>query len=319
MDAEKRSDIVRLQQRFPALTTSEARLLLEASNWNFTRALAAAEAKEAERKKGGPEKYFVGGGAGGSGQEVLAAPSESQDATNLIENLFTKAKQEQSGEDAAREDVDAFYGKGRRLGHTTNSSPFIAAAVRQQRNVTLAIYANGYTIDDGPLQPSTTPEAKAFFAEMERGFVPATLAAKYPDCDLDVKLRDCQSQTYTPPAYAAFNGAGHRLATAGAAAPAAGGAASFDATRVVTLDEAAADVTNLRIVNTQGQTTQVKVNATRHTVEDVYALAHTVQPDLARFELVVRDVPPRKLDEAVRQKTVEEAKLKRAVLSIKPL
>lgn len=36
--------------------------------------------------------------------------------------------------------------------------------------------------------------------------------------------------------------------------------------------------TSIRIVTTHGKQSEVKLNAQRHTVEDLYYLAHTIQP-----------------------------------------
>lgn len=354
MDGEKVSSINQLRTRFPALSFSEARALLEKHNWNVI--IAGAEAEQVEKKKtagGGGENYFVGGGDKGSGQQVMAPPGEGNgrkggprgdsapDAGgvhSLIDNIFQKAKEEgaKQGEEGDGE-PRAFYGRGQRLGYTANPSPYIASTLRAEKTVSVTVYRNGFQLNDDVFIPLESDEGRQFLDAMDKGYVPAPLAARYPNTDLSVNLRDCLQVDYTPPAYSAFQGQGHRLSSpsgpgatantttnataAGAAAGSSGGAVgetSYDPARPFAVHDDE-DKSFVVLLNTRGERKQFEVNPGRHTVEDLYSLAHGYQPEVARFVLVERGMPPRRMEAAMRPLTIAAAKLARAVLAIQQL
>ncbi|KPI85727.1 hypothetical protein ABL78_5214 [Leptomonas seymouri] len=334
MDGEKVSSINQLRTRFPALSFSEARALLEKHNWNVIIAGAEAEQIEKKRTASGGETYFVGGGDKGSGQQVMAPSGEGNNSKgsrpsaegesavhSLIDNIFQKAKEEGGSGDEPR----AFYGRGQRLGYTANPSPYIASTLRAEKTVSVTVYRNGFQVDDAAFIPLESDEGRQFLEAMDKGFVPAPLAAKYPNTDLIVNLRDCLQVDYTPPAYTAFQGQGHRLATSASACADPGSQSSntsadtsYDASRTFEF-HADEEKSFVVLLNTRGERKQFEVNPARHTVEDVYHLAHTYQPEVARFILVERGMPPRRLEAAMRPLTIAAAKLARAVLAIQQL
>ncbi|KAG5504916.1 hypothetical protein JKF63_04362 [Porcisia hertigi] len=347
MDGEKLSSINQLRTRFPALSVSDARALLERHNWNVAIAGADAERDERQRAKAGAANYFVGGGTKGSGQQVMAPPGESDGSQSgsggmhsLIDSIFRKAQEEGAkegegagGTGAESSEPRAFYGRGQRLGFTSHPSPYIASTLRAERTVCVTVYRNGFEVDNDMFVPLDSEEGRQFVLAMDKGFVPRSLAAKYPNTDLTVNLRDCLQETYTPPAYTAFHGQGHRLATqssapASSATPTDPSAAataatesntpSYDACRTVEVhsDETTSFVV---ILNTRGERQQVQVNPERHTVEDLYHLAHMYQPELVHFVLVERGMPPRRLENSMRSLTIAQAKLSRAVVALQQL
>lgn len=337
MDGEKLHSINQLRTRFPALSVSDARALLERHNWNVTIAGADAGRSERERAKSGASNYFVGGGDKGSGQQVVAPPSERGDAgaggaegvQSMIDSIFRKAQEEGAKEDGADSaDPRAFYGRGQRLGYTANPSPYIASTLRAERTVCITVYRNGFEVDNDIFVPLDSDEGRAFVEALDKGFVPTSLASRYPNTGLTVNLRDCLQVDYAPPAYTAFQGQGHRLAAPAAPAasaslsstsPAPGQqATSYDAARTVEVNEAE-ETSFVMLLSTRGERRQVRVNPARHTVEDLYSLAHAYQPDLARFVLVERGMPPRRLEAATRSQTIAEAKLARAVVALQQL
>lgn len=342
MDGEKVRSVNQLRTRFPALSFSEARALLEKHNWNVVIAGAEAERLEETRTAGGGrggESYFVGGGDKGSGQQVMAAPGEGGapkgprsgpagegGVHSLIDDIFQKAKEEGAKGDEDGSGPRAFYGRGRRLGYTANPSPYIASTLRAEKTVSVTVYRNGFEVDDDVFIPLESDEGRQFLEAMDKGLVPASLAAKYPDTDLSVNLRDCLQVDYTPPAYTAFQGQGHRLAAPAAASAAAsaspsnnsGGNTSYDPSRTFELHDDE-EKSFVLLLNTRGERRQFEVNPGRHTVEDLYSLAHAYQPEVPRFILVERGVPPRRMEAAMRPLTIAAAKLTRAVVAIQQL
>lgn len=342
MDGEKLGTIHQLRNRFPALSVSEARSLLETHNWNLVIATAAAEQREKQKSSASADKYFVGGGAKGSGQQVIAPGEGAQPhggdgegIESVINNIFRKAAEEGKKENAEDSDTGGrvFFGRGQRLGYTANPSPFIASTVREERTICITIYHNGFEVEDQFFIPLDSEEGRGFVEAMDKGYVPASLASRYPNTDLTVNLRDCLQIDYTPPAYTAFQGEGHRLTSTSAAAassssavggasPTTSGSASatpcYNDSRVVELSDGA-ESSFVVLVNTRGERQQVAVNPSLHTVEDLYTLAHRYQPSLSNFVLVVRDMPPRRLEATTRSQTIEAAKLKRCVVALQQL
>ncbi|KAK7196508.1 SEP domain containing protein [Novymonas esmeraldas] len=347
MDGEKLTSINQLRTRFPALSLSDARALLERHNWNVVIAGADAEHAERQRAKAGASHYFVGGGDRGSGQQVMAPPGEragnsggragdhhhdddEEDTRSLIDKVFRKAQEEGSsdGADGAHADGSeprAFYGRGQRLGYTANPSPYVASTLRAERSVCVTAYRNGFEVDSDVFVPLNSDEGRQFLEAMDKGFVPPSLATRYPNADLKVLLRDCLQVDYTPPAYTAFQGHGQRLTapsqsatTSTTAATAAAGTPSYDPSRNVEV-RAEEPTSFVVLLNTRGERRQVQVNPDRHTVEDLYSLAHAYQPDLDHFVLVERGMPPRRLEASSRPQTLAQAKLARAVVAIQQL
>ncbi|PWV16545.1 hypothetical protein C3747_22g369 [Trypanosoma cruzi] len=268
-------------------------------------------AKKAEGKKM-TEKYFVGGGSS-SGQEVLGGDGG---VDNVIESLFDKARQ-QLGEEGA--EAQFFFGRGRRLGHTTSESPFIESTLKPRREIVLTVYRDSYRVDDGPRMPKESEEGMAFFKALEAGVVPEGIAAIYPNTSISVRLVDCTQQD-APPTFLPFAGEGHRLdSNTSTTAPAASSVAKTgtDATPVDMGDNFELhedeEVTKLAIVNLIGERKEFRVNPNRHTVGDVFFLAaRHAQPGALAFQLIARDVPPRPLTD--RSLTIDVANLRNATV-----
>jgi UBX domain-containing protein 1 len=81
-------------------------------------------------------------------------------------------------------------------------------------NITIALYRNGFVVNDGPLRDLTSPESKAFLAALERGDLPPELRSTANPGVVDVQLMDKRQQDYTSPpqpAYVAYSGEGSRI------------------------------------------------------------------------------------------------------------
>lgn len=313
MDPVKKNVADALQRQFSHLTLAEAYAILERHKFDMNAAARECTATFAPTAGDSGVLYEMPATAG-------ARPAVDGHVQSTMDQLFQQGGSDGGG---GADDGQAFFGSGRRLGYTKASSPVIPATVRQQRALRVAVYKNEIRVDAGNETPVTviplaTPEAAEFMASLKVGAVPSTLEALYPNCDLTVELQDRMDKVYAPPArqFAAFADEGRRLGTdTGAAGPASG--PCYDPSRVFQLDDAM-DTTVVRVVNTKGGQTEVKVNPTAHTVEDLYVLAHRTEPARGQFLLEVRDVPPRKLGPETRHMTIEAAKLKRAVVVMRP-
>lgn len=280
------------------------------------------------------QEYYVGGGS--SGQAVVepaprggaglrgglphnavrgASEASSDDSSDdgrpaAVKSLFNKARENgavEAGADAARNQTVAFSGHGRRLGHTEGPSPAIAPVVRNERSVKISFYKNGFTVDDEPnLRPMDGEAEKEFLDTLNRGFIPREISQRYPGVGISVVLADHSEEAFTPPAYVAFSGSGHRLAapsnpaaTANATPTAAPSQSTSATVRPFEVkdDEPTGKILLLTPDNRRIERT---VNPDRHTVGDVrYGVLRDVIPGIVpdRVELLLRNVPPRPLSD----------------------
>ncbi|AAZ12290.1 hypothetical protein, conserved [Trypanosoma brucei brucei TREU927] len=272
--------------------------------------------KDTDKKKG--VSYFVGGGPS-SGQQV-DAPADSSSVKGMIDSLFRSAPVAAS--DGRSTAPQAFYGYGRRLGHTQANSPFISPTALQERTVNVRVYRDGYTIDDGPLLSMDSPESVEFFESVREGIVPARLTAMYPITKISLRLIDCMHLDCKSDVR--FPGTGRRLdeGTSGGASKAEvnaemGAVALPVDARPFEFHEGE-EQAKIAIVNLFGERKEFKVNPKRHTVADVYGLAAAyANVHLGAFKLVVRDVPPRQLSDE--SKTVDEARLSNCTVIVRTL
>ncbi|CCW61923.1 unnamed protein product [Phytomonas sp. EM1] len=315
-----------LQDLFPQLSAAQARNILVNHKWDLESSLEDAEsfAAKASNERPKTENYCVGRDDRRSTQQDDAshtntsAPDNCDDVGKLLESLFSQVSGGYDDKDKGSAPLNAFYGRGRRLGHTEQPSPYIASTLRQRRDVSITLYRNGIFVDNGIFITMNSPEGKEFLEAMRQGYIPSSLQSHYPDCELNVTLLDHLELDYKPASLTAFKGEGHRLTTDEGKTSTSGERLSFDTSRNFHF-EPSEDASFICILNTQGERREFKVNPSRHTVEDVYYLAHSLQPDLERFVLVVRSMPPYKLENLTRSQTIEEAKLCRAVVTIRPL
>lgn len=304
---EQRDTVNRLISSFPSLSVSDARQLLVRSGWNLSAATQLAQEEEAKKlKRDGKTNYYAG-----DGQVTLGREPQEKDPKALLDELFKKAQEPP----AAGEDGDgsrAFFGEGRRLGHTANPSPPVASTLRAHRDSVLEVYSNGFVLENGDFIEMDSAEGREGMKEMNQGFVPSFLRRLFPNADLSVTLHDKSGVSYTPPAHVPFRGEGRRLcASSGAAVP----PTAVQAKPFVFREEEPSSF--ILLVSSKGERKEFKVNPERHTVGDVYGLAHALEPDLPAFTLLVRELPPRKLDVAQqRDETLAQAKLTRAVIAI---
>nr|CCC91350.1 unnamed protein product [Trypanosoma congolense IL3000] len=149
---------------------------------------------------------FVGGGPS-SGQEVTAVV-DKDNVDRTIESLFERARVVVPGKDVSN--VQAFYGYGRRIGHTSDTSLFISPVVREQRTVNIYVYRDGYIIDNGPLFDKQGKDSAEFFNAIAQGYIPGRLEAMYPETDISVRLTDYTDVDYKD-ARESFPGCGKRL------------------------------------------------------------------------------------------------------------
>ena len=178
----------------------------------------------------------------------------------------------------------------------------------------ITMYANGFTIDDGPFRPLDDPENQAFIKDVGRGLIPRELEAGAKNGAFNLELVDKRGDEYTPPSYVAFSGGGHSLGTS---APAAAGAqagvlGAGEEAPPPAVDEAQ-PTTTLQIRLANGKRIRAKVNLT-HTLRHVDALIRQEGGGGAPYHLL-GGYPPKQLNDL--DASIEDAGLKGAALTQK--
>ena len=193
-------------------------------------------------------------------------------------------------------------------GQTLNGASVQGAAVpKPPTEHTITFYANGFTVDDGPLRAADDPENAAFLSAVNRGMMPSELMGEDGNADGDVHLIDKSGEPYKPPpaTLKPFGGAGRSMREEAAAegGSSSGAAAASTEAAELTLDPSA-PTTTLQVRMADGSRKIVKANHT-HTVLQLRSHIATFCPGTA-FTLK-GGFPPKPLtDEGL---TLAEAKL----------
>uniref|UniRef100_A0A914WP68 NSFL1 cofactor p47 n=1 Tax=Plectus sambesii TaxID=2011161 RepID=A0A914WP68_9BILA len=298
------------------------------------------ESEEDERKKG--QNFFVGGSER-SGQEVVGPPRRDPDE-DMTNKLFEAARAhgaEPVASDSvgssmnARGSVVHFHGGGYRLGDTVVPSAKVdgnaASAATDdeppQQNVTLMMWQDGFSIDEGPLRRFDDPANRAFLENIMQGQIPLELVRMYPGQEIDLKI-ERKSQPYKAPKPKPFSGGGLRLgglvpqvvdsnpppAAAAAASSAVNESAVTEAQSAVELKDGE-PVTQLQIRLQSGQRLVGKFNHS-HTIADVRSFIVAARPELAYQPFQLMTNFPNKVIEDESQ-TLTAAGLINAVVSLK--
>ena len=198
-------------------------------------------------------------------------------------NFFTGRAQTLGGDDAPSEVVE-----------DPQADPYPTRQRQQSRvNRTLHLWADGISIDDGPLLRFDDPANQHIMAEINQGRAPKALLDVTPEQEVDLNLEPHRGENYVAPKkkYQPFGGQGQRL---GSPTPALATSSSSSTAPPTTQQQpasataAAAGTTEMTIDDSQ-PTLQLQIRLgdgtrlssrfnTTHTVGDVYAFVDRASP-----------------------------------------
>jgi UBX domain-containing protein 1 len=125
--------------------------------------------------------------------------------------------------DEKKKKTNDFYAGGQASGLAV-SSPDVEGIVskaskeskseKNEVSVSITLYANGFSVNDGPFRNYTDPENQTFMAQLNQGRVPQELLSITRGRPTAVSLQDKRSETYVPPpppSYVAFSGGGQSV------------------------------------------------------------------------------------------------------------
>lgn len=173
---------------------------------------------------------FYAGGSQHSGQQILGPPRKNP-IKDYVSEVFRQAQggnAEQfdpsegpsSGEQTAR----SFAGTGYRLGQTDDDHVAIPSTSSSRKKqdecdtVTVRVFRQGFTVDDGDLRPYEDPRNREFFESITHNEIPAELR-KQGRTMVHVNVEDHLSEDFVKraPKFKTFQGSGNTL---GSPAPA---------------------------------------------------------------------------------------------------
>lgn len=296
-------------------------------------------------RRGGPSG-LPGRGGGGDGDAGGNGDGEGEGEGDLSEAIFERARQRGPLTDAERDEFHGpqnFTGAGYRLGNTGAGSGAGAGAgasagagaglgalgaagadgstapsapdVIGRRNVTrtLTFFANGFTVDEGPLRAFDDPANAAFLEDIKRGFVPKEMEEPGVG-NVSINLVDRKGEEYVPPkpVLVPFSGGGNRLgAEASTAAPTASSAPNASAAAAsVSVDESR-PVASIQIRLSDGSRLVARLNED-HTVQNLREFVSASRPSVPATFTLATTFPRKKLDDP--SQTIKEAGLNGAVV-----
>ncbi|TKA83589.1 hypothetical protein B0A55_00393 [Friedmanniomyces simplex] len=244
-----------------------------------------------------PRDLFAGGEKSGL---AVQDPSKQGGPMDHFKNIMNQARQNRSrpggDEEAAPAGNANFRGPAQTLGGDDAPSRVIgepAAATPGRQSLprverTLHLWADGVSIDDGPLYRFDDPANADMLAQINQGRAPLSLLNVLPDQEVDLNLAPHKEENYVKPKsqYKPFGGSGQRLgsptpgpspaassssstttrqpAPAAAAAPSSSASSSTE----MPVDQATPTV-QLEIRLGDGTQLRSRFNTT-HTIGDVY-------------------------------------------------
>jgi UBX domain-containing protein 1 len=258
--------------------------------------------EDSEEEDDKPQDMFAGGEKSGL---AVQNPGQSGGPTDHFKNIMKQAQANRDRPSATSEEADTpsqgssfFTGRAQTLGGDDVESqvvedPAAMQRVRQQTlprvTRTLHLWADGVSIDDGPLFRFDDPANQNIMAEINRGRAPLALLDVQPDQEVDLNLEPHKDENYVQPKkkYKPFGGSGQRLGSpvpsvgttttpTAAASSSATAPSSSSNTAQPSVDETAPTI-SLRIQLGDGTRLTSRFNTT-HTIGDVYAFVNAASP-----------------------------------------
>lgn len=293
-------------------------------------------AEPTEDEKG--QAYYAGGSEH-SGQQVIGPPRKNP-VKDLVSEVF---KQAQSGkmdqfddeEEHSEPRFSSFEGTGYRLGQSSEDSVTVKSSSGSKKRddcdtVTVKVYRQGFTVDDGEIRPYEDPRNREFFESITRNEIPSELR-KQGKSMVHVNVENHLEEEYVKkaPMFKAFTGSGQTL---GSPAPAtttseevttstgASAGTSSASTNADNEAKAAAELgtnesdptTMISVRLASGTRISARFNLT-HTVQDIRQYITTARPEyLGRNFMLLTTFPNKELPNPA--DTIQQAGLQNAAI-----
>lgn len=248
---------------------------------------------------------YYAGGSEHSGQEILGPPRKKNPVKDIVADVFRKAQsgnmeQFDKEEDADQSRFAKFEGTGYKLGQNEEDSvavPSSSASARKKHDdcdtVTVKVYQQGFTVDDGDLRPYEDPRNREFFESITRNEIPSELR-KQGKAMVHVNVENHLEEEYVKraPKFKAFTGSGNTLGSPApevstTSLPAPTSAGSTSSTNTSNADNEAKAASDLNVNNSE-PTTMISIRLIDGSrLSSRFNLSHTVQ-DIRQFIVSAR-------------------------------
>ncbi|XP_070497684.1 NSFL1 cofactor p47-like [Chironomus tepperi] len=302
-------------------------------NQNFATMSSVREPEKEGDEKG---QAFYAGGSEHSGLQVLGPPKKNP-IKDMVSEVFRQAQsgnmeQFESSHDGDSPSFRSFTGTGYRLGQSEDDSVPVASGSKnkkpQEETVTVKVYRQGFTVDDGELRSYEDPNNREFFESITRNEIPAELR-KQGKAMVHVNVENHLSDDFVKktPKFKAFTGSGHTL---GSPAPPTVEEITTNAATVAAIDPKATNAeneakasSNLK-VNQEQPTTMLSIRLTdgsrlsgrfnlTHTIQDIRQYIVTARPEYTgRNYILLTTFPNKELTNP--EDTIQQAGLQNAAI-----
>nr|ACO14697.1 NSFL1 cofactor p47 [Caligus clemensi] len=253
---------------------------------------ASSDDDDDEDKDSG--QAFYAGGSSTSGQQIIGPPKKGHD---FVKEMFKRARDqgaeveddESSSSGHGRRGPNSFGGTGFKLGSNESDSevvPSMSKPKEEEREFTLKMWHDGFSLDNGPLRAYDDPTNREFLSSIMKGRVPLELIREARGGEVNIKMEDHKHEDYVKPQAAAkpFQGAGHVLGSVlpdmevtPPVEPKAPQAAEAAIKEEVKVDDSQ-PTTSLQVRLSNGSRLVVKLNHT-HTVGDLRRAIIAAHPE----------------------------------------
>nr|CAB3264448.1 NSFL1 cofactor p47-like [Phallusia mammillata] len=289
------------------------------SKFSSIRDFAKEEKLEDDEEEG--QEYYAGGSEQ-SGEVIVGPPRKKKTNEEITKDLFAEAKKhgaesvEPGDRGPSKPKAKYFTGGGYKLGESEeDASEFVPGAEtpeeRGPTNVVLKLWANGFTVDDGPIRDFNDPANAEFLKSIKKGEIPQELLKGARRGEVHVDMEDHRQEEYKAQKkkIKPFSGQGHML---GSPTPAVSYGASAVVPQVSPVDPPvivrdSEPTTNIQIRLAGGQRLVQKFNH-NHRISDIRSFLINKNPQMAGQTFVLMTTFPNKelTDET---QTISDAKL----------
>jgi len=260
---------------------------------------------------------YYAGGSEHSGQQVLGPPKKKDIVADMFKSVQEHGVEILEPGSSIAGSSRAFKGTGYKLGHDETTSEVVPGATEPSRpqEVTLRLWQNGFSVNDGELREYSDPSNRDFLESIRRGEIPHEL--RQGSAEIHLAMEDHRMEQFRTPKgkNKAFQGHGYTL---GSPAPVVVGACTDDdkpanearAKEVVKADSTK-PTTSLQIRLADGSRLVAQFNH-EHTVAQIrqYIVAARPQYEMQSFNLIT-SYPSKVLDES---QTIKDAGLLNAAI-----
>lgn len=277
---------------------------------------------------------FYAGGSQHSGQQILGPPRKNP-IKDYVSEVFRQAQggnmdqfEPSEGPPTGEQTARSFAGTGYRLGQTDDDHVAIPSTSSSRKKqdecdtVTVRVFRQGFTVDDGDLRPYEDPRNREFFESITHNEIPAELR-KQGRTMVHVNVEDHLSEDFVKrtPKFKAFQGSGQSLGspapatTADAPTPSAASGNPVENEAKASSDlnvQQNLPTTMISVRLADGGRLSGRFNLT-HTVQDIRQFITTARPEYTgRHFLLLTTFPNKEL--ANPADTIEQAGLKNAAI-----